>query len=53
MSGVTAANVKEALSPPLPDGFSLNGKIIYLNLVRIGGWRRDRTADLWVMNPPL
>jgi hypothetical protein len=18
-----------------------------------GGWRRDRTADLWVMNPPL
>jgi len=19
----------------------------------IGGWGRDRTADLWVMNPPL
>ena len=21
--------------------------------IRPGGWRRDRTADLWVMNPPL
>lgn len=30
-----------------------NNKIRLLREARSGGWGRDRTADLWVMNPPL